>query len=91
MWNLVTDSKCDVTIMFDSMDGVEYRGDKEFLSINEIEELLKYVPEIRRIFRDDLLEGKAVLLEWSRAVSCDNKKELLDDEYLIFYEVRTVS
>lgn len=42
-------------------------GNKNFLKTNEKEQLLKYVPEIRKLFKDDLLEGKAALLEWSFA------------------------
>lgn len=32
-------------------------GNKNFLKTNEKEQLLKYVPEIRKLFKDDLLEG----------------------------------
>ena len=42
------------------------------------------------IQNDDLLEGKSALLEWSFAVSCDVNKNPAGDEYLVFYEARTV-
>ena len=65
-------------------------GNKNFLKTNEKEQLLKYVPEIRKLFKDDLLEGKSALLEWSFAVSCDLNKNPVGDEYLFFYEARTI-
>lgn len=89
LWNLVTYSDRDVTIIIDK-DKKEIMGTKDFLSEAEQSELLKYVPEIRKLFRDDLLEGKSVLLEWSFANSCDNKKNAIGKEYLVFYEARTV-
>ena len=48
------------------------------------------MPEIRKLFKDDLLEGKSALLEWSFAVSCDVNKNPAGDEYLVFYEARTI-
>ena len=56
----------------------------------ELGNLEKHVPEIRKLFRDDLLEGKSALLEWSFAQSCDSEKEPTGEEYLVFYEARTV-
>ena len=56
----------------------------------QLNELLKYVPTIRRTFRDDLLEGKSVMLEWSFANKSDINKEPIDEEFLVFYEARTV-
>lgn len=90
LWNLVTYSDHEVTIIYHDNQEPEYMGNKNFLKINEKEQLLKYVPEIRKLFKDDLLEGKAALLEWSFAVSCDVNKNLAGDEYLVFYEARTV-
>lgn len=90
LWNLVTDSDREVTIMIAHEQEPEYIGNQNFLDINEIEQILKYIPEIKRIFKDDLIEGQAVLLEWSYAYSCNKKKEPINDEYLVFYEVRTV-
>lgn len=44
----------------------------------------------RREQSQDLLEGKSALLEWSFAQSCDFEKEPTGEEYLVFYEARTV-
>lgn len=48
------------------------------------------MPEIKRLFRDELLEGKSALFEWSFANSCDKNKKPIGDEYLVFYEARTI-
>lgn len=90
LWNLVTYSDRDVTIIFHDQSAPQFIGNSSFLNRNELDELLKHVPEIKKIFRDDLLEGKAALLEWSYAISCDKNKEPINDEYLVFYEARTV-
>lgn len=90
LWNLVTYSDRDVTIIIRKNQKVEYIGNESFINQAELKQLLKHVPEIRRIFRDDLLQGKSALLEWSYALPCNSKKELIDDEYLVFYEARTV-
>ena len=90
LWNLVTYSDHEVTIIYHDNQEPEYMGNKNFLKTNEKEQLLKYVPEIRKLFKDDLLEGKSALLEWSFAVSCDVNKNPAGDEYLVFYEARTI-
>ncbi len=89
LWNLVTFSQRNVTIQI--IDGCEdIDGDEFFLTAEEKNQLLSQVPEIRKIFRDDLTEGKSVLLEWSFAQDCGVNKEPLGEEYLVFYEARTV-
>ena len=90
LWNLVTYSDCEVTVIYDNSQEPQYIGNKDFLDEEEKQQLLKHVPEIRKLFRDDLLQGKSALLEWSYALSCNNKKEPVDDKYLVFYEARTV-
>ena len=89
LWNLVTYSEREVTIVVRD-NKPEFIGNSSFLSRDEQNQLYEHVPEIRRIFRDDLLEGNAALLEWSFAVSCDNEKKPCGEEYLVFYEARTV-
>lgn len=89
LWNLVTYSDRDVTIIIRN-ENMEIIGDEEFLSKDEVGELTKHVHEIKRVFRNDILEGKDVLLEWSFACSCDKYKRMQDDERLVFYEARTI-
>ena len=89
LWNLVTYSNKDVTIIIDDHE-VRYDGDETFITESEMTELMSYVGEIKRMFRDDLIEGKSVLLEWSYAFMCDKEKQKIGDRYLVFYEARTV-
>ena len=91
LWNLVTYSDREVTVICRNGSEKEFVGNREFLTESEQEEILKYVPEIKKLFRDDLLEGRAALLEWSYAVSCDRDKNLASEDYLVFYEARTVN
>lgn len=81
--------RCSEFIYHDNQEP-EYMGNKNFLKTNEKEQLLKYMPEIRKLFKDDLLERKSTLLEWSLAVFCDVNNNPAGDEYLVFYEARTV-
>lgn len=89
IWNLVTYSDREVTIRIDGFEE-QIDGNKDFLSADEKNEILKHVPEIRRLFRDELIEGKSILLEWSFAQDSSADKEPVGNEYLVFYEARTV-
>lgn len=89
LWNLVTYSDRDVTIRI-SNNQIIYDGNKDFLTEPEFNELLKQVPKIKSIFRSYLIEGKSVLLEWSYALNCNLNKEPTGEQYLVFYEARTV-
>lgn len=90
LWNLVTYSNCEVTIITNFDGNKTFFGNKNFLDIEEQERIYKHIPEIRRLFRDDLLQGKSALLEWSFAQSCDVNKNPIGEDYLVFYEARTV-
>lgn len=89
LWNLVSGSKKDVTYWITG-DEEKTDGDKDFLTEREKKDLLRYVKEIKRIFRSDLFEGKSVLLEWSIAQNCDLERKPLGEEYLVFYEMRSL-
>ncbi len=89
LWNLVTYLDKEVTVIIHNQE-IEYIGNRDFLGESEIAELQSYVGEIRRMFRDDLTEGKSILLEWSYAYKCDRQKNRMGDRYLVFYEARTV-
>lgn len=90
LWNLVTDSKRDVTVFQNAAGDLEYSGNGEFLSQEELTELLSQVPEVRKLFKSPLIEGKSVLLEWSFAFECDRNQKPVGEKYLVFYEARTV-
>lgn len=89
LWNLVTYSEREVTIII-SDENIQVLGNNQFLSEREICDLKKYVLEVRKVFRNYIIEGKEILLEWSFACSCDKNKNLQNDEQLVFYEIRTI-
>lgn len=88
LWNLVSLSKRDVTII-ESNGETRCFGDSLFLNPDEYEEIVKNVPAIKLAFRNELLTGRGVLLEWSFAKSCNVNREPVGQKYLVFYEVRT--
>lgn len=91
LWNLVTLQDVDVSIKFDSeMNITDIHGNVNFFEVKEINELLSNVKKIRHMFREDLLEGKSILLEWSYASNCNTNNEVVDEQYLVFYEARTI-
>lgn len=89
LWNLVTYSDREVTIIIED-NKVECIGNKEFIKENELQELLYNTRKVKSVFRDILIEGKSVLLEWSYACECDIDKNKLGESYLVFYEARSV-
>lgn len=89
LWNLVTNSDCEVTIIIQG-ERVDFRGNRYFVNHNELTELLSYARRIKGFFRQELVEGKSVLLEWSYAYDSDIQKKKVGENYLIFYEIRTV-
>lgn len=89
LWNLVTNGECEVTIK-NNGETTEIYGDKDFLSEYELKKLLKQRPKVKGKFKDYLLEGKSILLEWSFAVNTDISGEEKGEPYLVFYECRTV-
>lgn len=89
LWNLVTYSRKDVTVIMRGGKR-EYIGDRMFLKEAELNEISSYARDVRRLFRDELAEGKSILLEWSYAFNCDAHKNRRGERYLVFYEARTV-
>lgn len=89
LWNLVTYEDRDVTIEVMG-NTVQYHGDESFLSEDELEKLLFNAQRAKKMFRDELLEGKSAMLEWSFAYPSSLDKERIGQKYLVFYEARTV-
>lgn len=89
LWNLVTYSDRAVTYEL-SEKGVVADGDRSFLSETELARIAGEIPTIRGSFRDELLEGKSILLEWSLAQNSNIEKKPVGEEFLVFYELRTV-
>lgn len=85
LWNLVTYQQKDVSLWIEDEKVLRVEGDKDFFSPNELEEILQYVPYLKREFSDYLMEGKELLLEFSFA-----KYPEAAERFLIFYELRTI-
>ncbi len=88
LWNLVTDGKRDETIIYKG-DSPEKHGN-ELLSDDDIDELIKEGRKVKGKYRNELIEGKSILLEWSYAVETNSSGEKKGEPYLVFYECRTV-
>ena len=90
LWNLTTNQITNCTLVLENDLSIKSSVNADFLSKNEVRMLTKYVPEIRKTFKDDLFIGKSVLLEWSFANKCDKTKKEIGNSYLVFYEARTI-
>jgi len=90
LWNLVTLSDREVTIQIEDTK-TRYNGNRDFLSEMEINKLLAAIPAVKQKFRDDIIEGKGIMFEWSFAQEADLYGQPQGSEYLVFYEARTIS
>lgn len=90
LWNFVSNGDREISIIHTNNE-IKYIGNESFFSKTELNEILSNVYSIRKLFRDDLLEGKSVLLEWSYAYKSDKQKNKAGEKYLVFYEVRTIN
>lgn len=89
LWNLVTYSDRAVTYEL-SEKGITADGDRTFLTEEELTQITREIPTIRKNFRNELLEGKSILLEWSLAQNSNVTGRPEGEEFLVFYEMRTV-
>ncbi len=64
LWNMVTYLKRNVTIILEN-NKEEYIGERNFLKSEEVEEITSYIGKVKMMYRDELIEGKSALLEWS--------------------------
>ncbi len=89
LWNLVTDNNKDVTIIISGSEK-NVIGKNNFFDDNELSKLLSYVSMLKNRYRDYLLEGKSIFLEWSFSYRCTVDKTKTGNKTLVFYEIRTV-
>lgn len=89
LWNLVTDGKKDVTILFEEED-IRFVGNDKFLDQSELFELIDYCAVVKKNFKEELKSSKSIFLEWSYACKASIKKEPVGEPSLVFYEIRTV-
>jgi hypothetical protein len=92
LWNLVTYGKRNITVVIPANGDDEYSfsGERDFLSKDEMKDLIRYGMIIRRRFREDIIDGKSIFAEWSYAFNTDVTKEPIGQRYLVFYELRSV-
>lgn len=89
LWNLVTYNNKDVTIIKNN-SGTIIDGNEGFLAESEINELYSYAKKVRLIFKDYIIQGKTLLLEWSYAYDTNINRQPIGDRYLVFYEIREI-
>lgn len=89
LWNLVTYEDREVTIDI-KKDEINVNGNGDFLSEKELNRIVSNVPAVRKAFRDVFYDGESILLEWSLAQKSDLEKNPVGEEYLVFYEARTI-
>ncbi|MCL2249241.1 MAG: hypothetical protein FWC13_08215 [Oscillospiraceae bacterium] len=91
LWNLVTLNNRDVTVISDYNSVTELFGNEDFLESSEISELLKYSNRVKMKYKNLLIEGQSLFLEWSYSFCSDINKNPIGDRSLVFYEIRSVS
>lgn len=89
LWNLVTYNNKDVTIIKKEDSSIIY-GNECFFSKEEINELSHYADKVKIVFRDYMVQGKTLLLEWSYAFSANTNLQPIGNRYLVFYEIREI-
>ncbi len=92
LWNLTTTGGRDVTLIIDRETNATLKsGNDNFLTDDEVKELLKHAERIRNFNREHIFDQTSVLLEWSYAINTDINKCQVGEKYLVFYECRTIS
>lgn len=90
LWNLNQKNQRNVTIIINDIGNVTYQGDKDFLLKEELEELRKYSKRIKAMYRDELLSGQSILLEWLYGTTVDEKEMAESNQQLVFLELRSI-
>lgn len=90
LWNLNQKNQTNVTILINDKGNVTYQGNKDFLSKEEKQELLNYSKRIKALYRDELLSGQSILLEWLYGAIIDENQMLDSKQQLVFLELRSI-
>lgn len=91
LWNLTTDGGRDVTIFIDWRTKSQvFHGNNNFLNQQEIKRLNDSASRVRVKLKDYISLNTSILLEWSFAVNANADQKPVGDEYLVFYECRTL-
>ncbi|MEG6616637.1 hypothetical protein V6C27_09450 [Peptococcaceae bacterium 1198_IL3148] len=92
LWNLTTGGERDVTIFIDRLTKeMQFYGDETFLTMQEIDELLRYAARIRVKYKDYIFDRSSVMVEWSYAINTDINRKPIGERYLVFYECRVLN
>lgn len=89
LWNLTMDKKREVSIVIKE-GKIDYIGNENFLTRDELLELMQYCVTIKKQLYKEVTAGESIFLEWSYACTSDMNKCPIGDSNLVFYEIRTV-
>lgn len=87
LWNLVTYGKIDTSIVVREKTK-QITGLDDFIDDKELDEILKYCRLLRGKYREYIVSGKDLYLEWSFAYNSSIDKKPKGEKYIIFYEMR---
>lgn len=85
--NLVKKNNVDVTLIFRE-DDVEIHGDKDFLTQEEIIQLIDQAVKIKKQCAKDINDGKNLLFHWTYACYTSVDKKPMGKKNLMFFKVK---
>lgn len=89
LWHLVDENQLDVNIIYKNNEE-KINGNPNFFSSDELRKLKENANKIGERYRDFILRDKAIIVEWSFAKDSDVHGKPVGQEYLVFYELRSV-
>ncbi|BCN28876.1 hypothetical protein [Anaeromicropila herbilytica] len=87
--NLVRRNNVDMTMIFHD-DDLEIFGDQDFLTQEEILELIDCAVKIKKQCAADIEYGKNFLLQWSYACYTSTRKQPIGKKNLMFHKVKVI-
>lgn len=91
LWNLVDLHILDLSVRVSSSGKIRVGvGDSSFFTEDEWRQLIRCSEKVRTYFNKAIRANELVLLEWSFAKDTDVVGNNVGEEYLVFYEAKTV-
>lgn len=91
LWNLVDHHILDLSARVSSSGKIRVGiGDSSFFTEDEWKQLIRCSEKVRTYFNKAIRANELVLLEWSFAKDTDVVGNNVGEEYLVFYEAKTV-
>lgn len=91
LWNLVDHHILDLSARVSSSGKIRVSvGDSSFFTEDEWSQLIRCSEKVRTYFNKAIRANELVLLEWSFAKDTDVVGNNVGEEYLVFYEAKTV-